>query len=128
MKNVCGRVTVYLCYILSGLPEGFKDLFVVLQVDVCEHVSSHFVSFTEISLQTLIIDFTLKLCYHRARLNQADTEEREEVRCKHNQILPNWKQQLNECYTANVRIIDCNRRFCVKFMLLFETGLQSCSL
>lgn len=69
-------MAVYLCYILSTLPEGFKDLFVVLQVDVREHVSSHFVSFTEISLQALIVDFTLKLCYHWPGLNQADTEER----------------------------------------------------
>lgn len=71
--------SAYLCYVLSGLPQGFEDLFVVLQVDICEHLSSHFVGFAQISLQALIVDFTLKLCYDWPRLNQADTEERSEV-------------------------------------------------
>ncbi len=78
MKNACGWTIPYLRYILSSLPEGFKDLFVVLQVDVGEHVSSHWVSFAEISLQALIIDFTLKLCYHWTWLYQADAEGRKE--------------------------------------------------
>lgn len=82
---------VYLCYILSCLPQGFEDLLVVLQVDVCEHVSSHFVSFAQISLQALIVDFTLKLCYDWPRLNQADTEERREVQYKQNQSPPDRK-------------------------------------
>lgn len=67
-----------LCYVLRGLSECFEDLLVVLQVDVGEHVRSHFVSFAEISLQALVIDFTLKLCYHRPGLYQADTEGRQE--------------------------------------------------
>lgn len=69
---------LYLRYVLSALPEGFKDFFVVLQVDVREHVSRHFVSFAEISLHALLVDFTLKLCYHRTRLYQADSDERKE--------------------------------------------------
>lgn len=67
---------IYLCYVLGRLAESFKDLLVVLQIDVCEHVCGHFVSFSQVSLQALFIDFALKLCYDRSRLNQADTEER----------------------------------------------------
>lgn len=64
-----------LCYVLRALSECFEDLLVVLQVDVGEHVRSHFVSFAEVSLQALVIDFTLKLCYHWPGLYEADTEK-----------------------------------------------------
>lgn len=87
MDFVCRLRVLYLGYILCSLPQGFKDLFVVLQVDVYEHVSSHFVSFAEVSLQALLIDLTLKLCYHWTWLYQADTEERKEEKYSTNIIL-----------------------------------------
>lgn len=71
-----GRVFAYLCYVLSRLAKSFKDLLVVLQVDVGEHVCRHLVSFTQVRLQALIVDFALKLCYDRPGLNQADAGER----------------------------------------------------
>lgn len=66
----------YLCYVLGRLAKGLKDLLVVLQIDVCEHVCGDFVSFSQVRLQALIIDLALKLCYDRPRLNQADAGER----------------------------------------------------
>lgn len=67
----------HLSNVVCGLPQGFKDLFVVFQVDISEHVSGHFISFAQVSLQAFFIDLPLKLCYDRPRLNQADTENKE---------------------------------------------------
>lgn len=67
----------HLSNVVCGLPQGFKDLFVVFQVDISEHVSGHFISFAQVSLQAFFVDLPLKLCYDRPRLNQADTEHKE---------------------------------------------------
>lgn len=78
--SVCTSfVTQYLCYFFSRLPKGFKDLLVVLQIDVCEHVGRHFVSLAQVSLQALIVDFTLKLGYDRTWLNQTDTVANKDI-------------------------------------------------
>lgn len=77
VERLYSSETRHLSNVICGLPQGFKDLFVVFQVDISEHVSGHFISFAQVSLQAFFIDLPLKLCYDRPRLNQADTENKE---------------------------------------------------
>lgn len=69
----------HLSNIVCGLAQCFKDLFVVLQVDVGEHVSSHGVSFAQVSLQAFFVDLLLKLGDDWPRLDQADAGNRGDV-------------------------------------------------
>jgi len=67
----------YLCYNLWCLSKTLKYLAVILQVDVLEHICSHFISFGEVYLQAFLIHLTLKLCDDRSWFNQADTAQME---------------------------------------------------
>lgn len=66
----------HLCDVVCALPQGFKNLFVVFQVDVSEHVGGHLVSFAEVGLQGFFVDLPLKLRYDWSRLNQADANSK----------------------------------------------------
>lgn len=68
--------TRHLGNIVCRLPQGFEDLFVVFQVDISEHVSSHCVSFAQVGLQAFFVDLPLKLGDDWPGLNQADTDNR----------------------------------------------------
>lgn len=77
VECLCWSEMRHLSNIVCSLTQGLENLFVVFQVDVGEHVSSHFVSFAEVCLQAFFKDLTLKLRYDRPRLDQADTENKQ---------------------------------------------------
>lgn len=93
-ESLCSSETQHLSNVVCSLPQGFKDLFVVFQVDISEHVSGHFISFAQVSLQAFFVDLPLKLCYDRSRLNQTDTENKEFNMLRYSRMAPSVNTDL----------------------------------